>query len=102
MSTLHNHSTADIADLIGALDSEIKALEIRIKTAKAELADRGIIKAEGLRYTVTKVESVRWNLDLAAAKTTLGEAWCLANSKLAAVVSWRIGVNRAALTTIGD
>ena len=42
----HNMSVATVADLIGGLDAEAKALEARIKAAKAELSARGVDRAE--------------------------------------------------------
>ena len=39
---LTDRSVADIADLIGDLDTETKAIEAQIKAAKAELAHRHV------------------------------------------------------------
>ncbi len=91
----HNMPVAAIAYLIGELDAETKALERRIKAAKAELSARGVDRAE--RFTVTKSEACRWTLNADAIRTAMGEAWANAHSKIAAVVSFCITVNRAAL-----
>jgi hypothetical protein len=96
-TTFDNMPTSAIADLIGQLDAETKALELRIKAAKTELTARGIDKAEGELFTVTKSETVRWTLNTDAIRKAMGEAWANAHSKVAAVVSFRITVNRAAL-----
>ena len=96
-SKFDNLSDAALADDLGALDCQAKALAERMKEIKAELDRRGIDQAVGDEFTVTKSEAVRWNLDLTAAKKALGEAWCTAHSKVAAVTSFRISVNRAAL-----
>lgn len=96
-TTFDNLPTPDIADLIGDVDAQIKAIEARMKTAKAELSARGVDRAEGERFTVTKSETVRWTLDTAAAKEALGEAWCTKHSHITPVTSFRITVNRAAL-----
>ena len=73
-----------------------QAIADRIKAAKAELGNREIDRAEGHRFIITKVEAVRWNLDLTAVREALGEAWCTAHSKVANIISFRISVNRAA------
>src|ERR1700676_4840364 len=96
-TTFDNLPASAIADLIGELDAETKALEARIKAAKAELTARGIDKAEGELFTVTKSETVRWTLNADAIRKAMGEAWATAHSKMAAVLSFRITVNRAAL-----
>jgi hypothetical protein len=75
----------------------VKSLEERMKAAKAELNARGVDRAEGERFNVTKSETVRWSLDTAAAKEALGEAWVTAHSKLSPVTTFRITVRRAAL-----
>jgi hypothetical protein len=97
LNPFHNMSIAAIADLIGDLDAEAKALEARIKAAKAELSARSVDRAEGERFTVTKSETCRWTLSVDAVRAAMGEAWATAHSKVAAVVSFRITVNRAAL-----
>ena len=96
-SQFHNHSVPDLADILGQLDAEVKSLEERMKAAKAELNARGVDRAEGERFNVTKSETVRWSLDTAAAKEALGEAWVTAHSKLSPVTTFRITVRRAAL-----
>lgn len=92
-----NLSDAALADEIGELDCQAKAIEARIKDLKLELTRRGVEKAEGERFNVTKSEAVRWSLDTKVVREELGEAWCNARSKVAAVVSFRITPNRAAL-----
>jgi len=97
LSTFHNHSIPELADILGQLDAEVKSLEERMKAAKAELNARGVDRAEGERFNVTKSETVRWSLDTAAAKDALGEAWVTAHSKVSPVTTFRITVRRAAL-----
>lgn len=92
-----NYSTSALADLIGGTDAEIKALELRLKAAKAELTKRGLDRAEGECFTVTKSEAVRWTLNTAAIREAMGAAWCDAHSKVTAVVSFRVTPIRAAL-----
>jgi hypothetical protein len=95
-----NAATGDLADMLGGLDAEAKALDARIAEIKAELKARGVEAAEGKLYTVSRVEAVRWTLDTSKIKQEMGEAWATARSKVAAVTSFRIGVNRAALASL--
>jgi hypothetical protein len=95
-----NTATADLADILGGLDVEAKALDARMAEIKAEPKARGVEAAEGRLYTVNRVDAVRWTLDAAKVKQEMGEAWAAARSKMAAVTSFRIGVNRAALATL--
>jgi hypothetical protein len=97
LSTFHNYSVPELADILGQFDAEVKSLEERMKAAKAELNARGVDRAEGERFNVTKSETVRWSLDTAAAKEALGEAWVTAHSKVSPVTTFRITVRRAAL-----
>lgn len=92
-----NQTDGQIADLVGELDAQTKAIEKRIKEAKAALAARGIDRAVGERFSITKSDCVRWTLDTAAAKEALGEAWVTKHSKLTPVTTWRTTVIRAAL-----
>ena len=98
LSNFHNHSNAQLADVIGDLDAQAKALSARLKAAKGEFLTRGLGRVHGERFTVTKSEAARWSLDAKAIKAELGEDWCTARSRVSAVTSLRIAVNRAALT----
>lgn len=89
-----NLSLPQIADEYGILDGEIKALEKRMKEIRESFLARGVDAACGEKYTVTKIEAVRWTLDQAAAKEALGEAWVQKHSKITPVTSVRIAVNR--------
>ena len=51
LSTFHNHSVPELADILGQLDAEVKSLEDRMKAAKAELNARGVDRAEGSAST---------------------------------------------------
>jgi len=93
----HNMSEALLADAIGGLDAEIKALEAEKEAARAALKARGLNRADGERFTVAFVSAIRQSLDVAAVKAEMGQAWFDDRSKLAEVVSMRITVNRAAL-----
>ncbi len=88
--TFDNASLDMLADEIGALDLEIKALESRMAAAKAELKARKVEKAEGSRFAVTVAESLRSSLDAKGIRGAMGEAWCNLHSKIAVVTTVRI------------
>lgn len=92
-----NIASEALADLIGELDCEAKAIEARLADAKAELKHRGLERADGERFSVTRVDATRWTLDTAKVKAEMGEAWATARSKIASVTSFRVSINRAAL-----
>lgn len=96
-TNFHNLSNEALADLIGAIDCEAKALDARLSEAKAELKARGVVAAHGERFSVARVDATRWTLDTAKVKAKMSEAWVQARSKIAAVTSFRVSVNRAAL-----
>jgi hypothetical protein len=85
-----NLATGDLADMIGGLDGEVKALEARLSMAKAELKRRGIATATGERFSVNRSDAQRWTLDTAKVKAEMGEAWFNQRSKIASVTSFRV------------
>lgn len=100
----HNMPSHMLADVIGTLDAQIKALDAQIKALEAEkeaarmaLKWRGVVKAEGERFTVSFVSSIRQTLDTAAVKEAMGQGWFDDHSKLAEVTSLRVTMNKAAL-----
>ena len=86
-----NLSHAALADAYGDLSAEIRGLELRRDALKAALLDRADNAPEviGDRFKVAISTTTRWNLDLAAVRERLGEAWCSRHSKLARVTSLR-------------
>ena len=93
----HNLPDALLADQIGDLDCQSKAIETELKAAKDALKARGVEKAFGERFTVCVSETVRWNLDTAAVKAEMGAKWYDAHCKTAPVTTVRVTVNKAAL-----
>jgi hypothetical protein len=67
-----------------------------------KLHARGIDRAEGERFNITRSDTVRWSLDTAAAREALGEAWVTAHSRLTPVTTFRITVRRAALGALRE
>lgn len=96
-TNFHNMSVEALADLIGELDCDAKAIDARLSAAKAEMKARGVLAAHGARFSVARVDATRWTLDTAKVKAEMGEAWSQARSKIAAVTSFRVSVNRAAV-----
>jgi hypothetical protein len=93
----HNMPASLLADAIGALDAQIKALETEKDAARMALIARGSARAEGERFTVSFVTSIRQSLDTAAVKAEMGQQWFDDHSKLAEVTAMRVAVNKAAL-----
>jgi hypothetical protein len=89
-STFDNLSPAQIADELGGLDVQSKAIEARMSALKAELKRRGTMHAAGERFAVTRSDAQRWSLDTASVRAEMGEAWCNSRSKMAAVTSFRL------------
>jgi hypothetical protein len=74
-SPLHNLSTGDLADQLGASTAEIADLETREKALRIELIRRGVPDAEGVLFRATVSEAVRWSLNTKAVKAELGATW---------------------------
>ena len=96
----HNMADGMLADAIGDLDCQSKALEAELKAAKDALKSRGANKVDGVRFTVTFSASIRQTLDTAAVKDAMGQTWFDDHSKLAEVVTARVIVNKAALALV--
>lgn len=92
-----NQTEGQIADLIGELDTQTKAIEKRIREAKEELARRGLDHAEGQRFTITRSDFSRWTLIREDVEKALGEAWVQKHSKITPVTTWRTTVVRSSL-----
>lgn len=93
----HNMPPSMLADAIGSIDAQIKALEAEKEAARMALKARGIARADGSRFTVAFVSSIRQSLDTAAVKEAMGQTWFDDHSKLTETTSMRITINRAAL-----
>ena len=96
----HNMPVHMLADMIGDLDCQSKAIEAELKSAKDALKARGADRAEGARFTVSFSASIRQTLDSAAVKAAMGQTWFDDHSKLAEVITTRVSVNMAALALV--
>ncbi len=90
----HNIHDELLADTLGDLDAQIKALQAEAKEVKTELHDRKVETVTGERFQVTRTETVRWSLDTKAVKEEYGEDWYVAHSKQAVVEGLRITVRK--------
>ena len=101
MDRFDNLSPAQIADLIGNVDAQAKALEAEKKALRAALEARGLDAdtVSGTQYALTfKLRSGSLSLDKDAVEKALGKDWVAANSKVgaASVVMTIAAVNSAA------
>lgn len=99
-TTFDNLPDPMLADEIGDLDANVKALQARLKGAKEEFFSRGLDKVCGERFTATKSETVRWSLDTKAVKAEMGENWYDRHCRQTHVVALRVTVNKEALASI--
>lgn len=98
----HNHSLAQLADLYGDIDAQIKALSEAKAAVRAEFearnADAGRI--DGETYYVNFALRETKTLDKKAVEAELGADWIAANSKSTASVVLNVYVNKAALAKV--
>jgi len=92
-----NMTDIDLADRIGEINAQTKALTKTLEVAKGEFKARGHAKIEGDSFTITRSETVRWSLNQAAINETMGEAWVVKHSRTTPVLSLRITAQVAAL-----
>lgn len=90
MTNFHNYTDSLLADEIGSLDREAKALKLRLDAAKAELKARGVETATGDQYSVKVTVSTRKSLDTTALRKSFSEDVLAQFQKLADVFSVRI------------
>ena len=95
----HNQSLAQLADLYGDLDAQIKALTEAKASVRAEFearsADAGRIDGETFYVNFALRETK--TLDKKAVEAELGADWIAANSKSTASVVLTVNVIKAAL-----
>lgn len=93
----HNMHASLLADAIGMIDAQIKALEVEKDAARKALLAHALERVEGERFTITFCSSIRQTLDTAAVKAEMGQQWFDDRSKLAEVTAMRVTINKAAL-----
>jgi hypothetical protein len=92
----HNMPAVMLADLIGDLDCQSKAIEVELKAAKNALKARGQASVAGSRFAITFTASIRQTLDTAAVRAAMGQTWFDDHSKLAEVVTTRVVAHKTA------
>ncbi len=92
--------TNNLADQIGQLDAQIKALTEQLEALKAEAKGLGFEQIEGRVFTVSIGKSIRSSLDTASVKKELGQQWYDDHCKLAEVTTVRIKPKAEALANI--
>jgi hypothetical protein len=74
-STLHNFALPALVDELGTVKAQIAELETRERSLRDELIARGPATAEGLCYSASITEAVRWTLDAKSVRSEMGDAW---------------------------
>lgn len=99
MSNFHNHSLAQLAELTGEVDAQIKALNDVKAAIRAEFearnADAGRI--DGETYYVNFALRETKTLDKKAVEAELGADWVAEHSKSTASIVMTVNVIKAAL-----
>lgn len=90
-------SNTSLADEIGALDAQIKALTEQLNALKDQAKERGLDKIEGKLFSVSIDKSIRASLDTKAVKDELGQAWYDDHCRLAEITTVRIKALPSAL-----
>lgn len=93
-------SNTSLADEIGSLDAQIKALTEQLSALKDEAKARGLDKIEGKLFSVSIDKSIRASLDTSSVKKELGQAWYDDHCKLAEVTTVRIKPLASALADL--
>lgn len=98
-SQFHNHSLAQLADLYGDLDVQIKALTEAKAAVRAEIEARNADadRIDGETFYLNFALRETKTLDKKAVEAELGADWIAANSKSTASVVLTVNVIKAAL-----
>jgi hypothetical protein len=89
-----------LADQIGQLDAQIKALTEQLETLKAQAKASGLDEIEGRIFTVSIGTSIRASLDTTKVKKELGQQWYDDHCKLAEITTVRIKPRAEALAQL--
>ena len=85
---LHQHFVDGLTvDELGTLKVQIADLEAREKALRDELIGRGSAVVEGMLYSASITEAVRWTLDAKAVRSEMGDAWWNARCRQAVVTT---------------
>ena len=74
ISRYDNLPVEQIADMLGAVDAQLKGVEAEVAALKAEIRRRGVADVTGKNFTVTVRGQITKRLDVPAVRQFLGEA----------------------------
>lgn len=89
-----------LADQIGQIDAQIKALTEQLDALKKQAKSSGLDLIEGQVFVVSIDKSIRASLDTSKVKKELGQQWYDDHCNLAEVTTVRIKVRPEALTNL--
>lgn len=89
-----------LADQIGQLDAQIKALTEQLETLKKQAKDSGLDEIVGQVFVVSIGNSIRASFDTAKVKKEFGQQWYDDRCKLAEVTTVRVKVRAEALANL--
>jgi len=91
---LHNLRSETLADRLGDLDVQIKALQAAAGELKTELKDRGVGTSVGSRFQVNVAETSRCTLDQKALVVAFGDEALDPFRTFATVVTVKVTVRK--------
>jgi len=95
-SRFDNLSAGDLADQLGSVKAEIAELQSREKALRDELVRRGEREIEGVTFSASIADAVRWTLDTKAVQAEMGADWYDAHCRQSLVTTVTVRVRAAA------
>lgn len=89
-----------LADQIGQIDAQIKALTKQLDALKAQAKSSGLDMIEGRIFVVTVSKDVKATLETAKVREELGQQWYDDHCKLQEVTTVRIKARPEALASL--
>ena len=89
-----------IADQIGQLDAEIKALTKKLNALKDEAKASGVEEIEGRLFVVTISTDIKATLETAKVREELGQKWYDDHCKLQEVTTLRVKARPEAMAAL--
>lgn len=89
-----------LADQIGQLDAQIKALTEQLETLKKQAKDSGLDEIVGQVFVVNISKSIAATLDTASLKKEFGQQWYDDHCKLGEKTTLRVKVRPEALASL--
>lgn len=89
-----------LADQIGQLDAQIKALTNQLNALKAQAKDSGLDLIEGQVFVVTISKDIKATLETDKVRKELGQQWYDDHCKLQEVTTLRVKARPETLATL--